>query len=494
MAKKTTFQRKKVSLFSNKISKKLANSRKKAGKQYRKGNIFAQNHPFRTFFAALGVLLIVIILGSAVFKTKPAAEVKRTQVKTVEVFRLGQSPTISVQAEVKKSGVIKIVAQTPGIISSISTTEGTHVYKGQTLVSLASNYQGGNAFSLQRQLAGLQYQNTKDTFDAQKELIQRQRDLVNKQSENSDELRKITQNSVEDTQSLVDLNSTILTKVKNDIKDLETNNVGGANDSAIFGLQQLQAQVQGGTNQLRASLRASQYQVNDDKPAQKIEDITKDIALKQIDLQEKALKLGLEISSVQLRLAKVQEANMFPSAPMNATIQKVHVKVGESVSPGTPLVTLSGDGGSIIVDAKVTQKTAASINMESLAKIIVGGKTIEVVPTFISTEATSGQLYSVIFYIDESYKKLFTDNAFITVDLPVEIIDTGFVFIPVDSVFQTQDEAFVFVVNGKKAQSKKVNLGQIMGEYVIVEGEIGSKDTIILNRSVSEGEEIQIQN
>ena len=79
-------------------------------------------------------------------------------------------------------------------------------------------------------------------------------------------------------------------------------------------------------------------------------------------------------------------------------------------------------------------------------------------------------------------------------DLPVEIIDTGFVFIPVDSVFQTQDEAFVFVVNGKMAQSKKVNLGQIMGEYVIVEGEIGSKDTIILNRSVSEGEEIQIQN
>ncbi len=494
MAKRATFQNKKTKTISNKIKNKLSSSQVKANKQYKKGNEFAQKHPFRAFFAALGLLLIVIALGSVVFKTKPAGEIKRTQIKNVEVFRLGQSPTISVQAEVNKSGVIKIVAQTPGIVSSINATEGTHIYKGKALINLASNYQGGNAFSLQRQLAGLQYQNAKDTFDAQKDLIQKQRDLVNKQSENSDELRKITQSSIEDTQSLVDLNSTILTKVKNDIKDLETTNIGGANDSAIFGLQQLQAQIQGGSNQLQASLRASQYQVNDDKPVQKMEEITKDIALKQIDLQEKALKLGLEVSGVQLRLAKVQEANMFPSSPMNATVQKVHVKVGESVSPGTPLVTLSGDEGSIIVDAKVTQKTAASINMDSLAKIIVGGKTIEVAPAFVSTEATSGQLYSVIFNIDESYKHLFTDSAFVTVHLPVGVIDTGFVLIPVDSVFQTQDEAFVFVVNEKKAQSKKIKLGQIMGEYVIVEGGLRANETIILNRSVSEGEQVQVQN
>lgn len=461
---------------------------------YRKSVAFAQKHPFPAFFISLGILLFIIILGSVVFKTKPQEEVVRSQVKEVEVFRLGHFPTITIQGQVSKSGVLKVVAQTPGIVSAIHTTEGSQVSKGKTLISLSSNYQGGNAFSLQRQLAGLQYQNIKDTYDTQKEILIKQRDLINKQSDNSDELKKITQSSIDETQSLVDLNTTILDKVRGDISNLESSNSNGVNDQAILGLQQLQAQIQGGTNQLQSLLRSNKYQIDEDKPIQDMEDINKDMALKQLEIQEKALKLGLDIAGVQLKLAKVQESTMFPASPLAATVQKIHVKLGDNVAPGTPLVTLAGNSGVIIVDAKVTQKTAASISAGTTAKLDVNGTIIETSPSFVSTEATSGQLYSVIFYIEEKYQHLFTDEAFIQVTIPVGIANSNASFIPVDSVFQTQEEAYVFVVNGNKAESKKVVLGEIIGGYVLVESGLNPSETIILNRTIAEGEAVRTKN
>lgn len=461
---------------------------------YKKSVTFTQRHPFPAFFISLGILLFIIILGSVVFKTKPQEEVVRSQVKEVEVFRFGQSPTIAVQGQVSKSGVVKVVAQTPGIVNAIHITEGSQISKGKTLIGLSSNYQGGNAFSLQRQLAGLQYQNTKDTYDTQKEILIKQRDLINKQSDNSDELKRITQSSIDETQSLVDLNTTILDKVRGDISSLESTNTNGVNDQAILGLQQLQAQIQGGTNQLQSMLRSNKYQIDEDKPIQDMEDINKDIAIKQLEIQEKALKLGLDIAGVQLKLAKVQESMMFPASPLASTVQKIHVKLGDSVTPGTPLVTLAGNSGTIIVDAKVTQKTAVSISTGTVAKLEVNGTIIEASPAFVSTEATSGQLYSVIFYIDEKYQDLFTDEAFIHVTIPVGITNTSVSFIPVDSVFQTQEEAYVFVVNGDKAQSKKVVLGEIVGGYVLVESGLNSSEAIILNRTIAEGETVRAKN
>jgi biotin carboxyl carrier protein len=458
-----------------------------------RANAFIQKRPFSAFFISLALLFLIILLGSTVFKAKTPAPKSVVTTKNIVVYRLGQAPKITVQAEVTKNGVINIVAQTPGIVSSINVNEGNNVAKGKTLINLSSNYQGGNVFSLQRQLAGLQYQNTKDTYDSQKDLIQRQRDLANAQSSNADELRKITGDSIDETQSLVDLNSDILTTIKTNIQTLQDNN-GDAQQ--ILSLKQLQAQLQAGTNQLQAGLRTSRYQTDTGAAPAQIQQITKDITLKQLDLQEKALKLGLETSGIQLHLAQVQESTMFPASPFAGTVQKVHVKVGESVNPGTVLVTLAGDAGCIVLDAKVPKEIAEKVSRIEESVIDINGKHIPIVPSYISTEATSGQLYSVLFTLDSSYNDLFTDSAFVSVTLPIGIQRSGSVipFIPVDSVFQTQNEAYVFVVEGNKARSKKVTLGTVTGSYVTVTNGLGAKDTIILDRTVVDGDVIHVTN
>ncbi len=79
-----------------------------------------------------------------------------------------------------KSGVIKIVAQAPGIVSGINVYEGQEVVKGGQLLSLSSNYQGGNAAAVQAQIAKNSYNLAKDTNETQKDLINKQREIANK--------------------------------------------------------------------------------------------------------------------------------------------------------------------------------------------------------------------------------------------------------------------------------------------------------------------------
>ncbi len=475
------------SLGNLKLKTKNLLARTKAKKRYESAVVFARKKPFTAFFISLGILLLVIILGSTIFSVKSPKVETRTEPKSVDVYRLGKSPRISVQGEVKKGGVVKIVAQSPGIVNSINTSPGDIVEKGTVLVNLASNYEGANALTLQRQLAGATYQNTKDSYDTQKTLITRQRDLANRQSENTEEIRRLTKTSIDETRVLININGEILKSIQTQIQNAPT-----GSDTSL--LTQSQAQLQAGQNQLQSALRNSEYQVDESGPAVDLSKIGRDIALGQLDIQEKALNFGLQAAGLQLKMAQIQESTMYPVSPFKATIQKVHVKLGDNVTPGTVLVTLSGDAGDVVIDARVPKEHAQKVSKLEKASIEADGKTIELMPSHISTEATTGQLYSVIFTLPSEYKKFFTDSAFVRVSLPIgETIGTSIPFIPVDSVFQTQEEAFVFVVKNGKAQAKKVKLGPVTGSFVTIEEGLNSNDQVILNRTVIEGDAVRVR-
>ena len=136
MAIKSSFFKRSWSGISNFFSKTFSLSKKSA----QKTSTLIVRRPFISFLTALGILLILIILGSTIFKAKPVDQPKQAEVKSVQTFKIGVSPKVSTQAQVEKSGVIKVVAQMPGIVSYINVIEGDQVGKGQQLLGLASNY------------------------------------------------------------------------------------------------------------------------------------------------------------------------------------------------------------------------------------------------------------------------------------------------------------------------------------------------------------------
>lgn len=456
----------------------------------------SSRYPFRTFLFTLLVIFTLIVIGNRLRKPTVEEEVKQPP-KQVKTYALGGVPIVRAQGQVEKSGVISIVAQAPGIVSAIRVTEGQTVAARSQLFSLSTNYQGGNSAGVARQIAQSQHKNVTESYTISKELIDKQRELAEKSRDNTNELRTITERSLDETRSLLSLNDTIISSINSNLQTLEQNNTGGTNDALILSTQQLKSQFQGATNQLRSGLRQAEYQVDEKKPPQDIANLQKDVAVKQLELQEKGLNLSREVSGLQLRLAQVNEAIMYPAAPFAGKIESIHVRVGQTVNPGTPLATLAGTGGEIRVVARLPKDIASRISTVEKSTITLPNKQLQATPTFVAGEATDGNLVRVTYDLLPADAITLTDTEYIAIDLPVGNIATpqfangrASVFIPLESVFQTQQASQVYILDNGRARSRTITLGSVLGDMVEVIKGLSPTDEVILNRTVLDGEQV----
>lgn len=472
------------------FKKRFTKSDSRPKKLYAKTVRYIDHHPLTGFFSLLALLFLVIIIGS--FTRKPPVPPQNLEQapKIVQTYTIGAAAIVSVPAQVEKSGIVQITAQTPAIVDKIHVTIGQQVWRGTNLISLSSNYRGSNPLSVAKQLAAAQHKNVQDTFASQKDLINKQRELADKNRENTQKLREISSQSLGETRDLISLNESIISSLQ---VQLESQTPGSL---TYIAYQQQISQFQGANNQLRQGVRNAEFQSSSNKLPAQIADIQTDIAKKQLDLQEKALELSKQTSALQLRLAQVNEANYFPVSPFEGTVERIHVQLGDSVNPGTVLVTITGTSQTATVQAFVPMEVAQHISPFETAILHLGSQTLDLNPSYISQEATNGQLYSVIFAIPAEFESYITDKSYVTIDLPIQadLQSATDPFIPIDSVRQTQNDAYVFVVDDQKALSKKVQLGTVQGNYIQVLAGLDKTDIVIVSRNVISGDKVYIEN
>jgi multidrug efflux pump subunit AcrA (membrane-fusion protein) len=461
---------------------------------YNKTVAFTQRRPVASFTVAIILLVAVIGIGNYLASPKPEPEVAKAA-KSVSVYTLGKTPTVTLQAKIEKQGVIKITALSGGIVSSIPVTEGQTVQAGQSLVNLSSNYNGASLPGLQSALARTQYNNAVETYDTQKDLITKQREIAEKTRENTGDLREMSEDSLEDTRSLLDLNQTSLDDVNAAIEQLEAiPNPDAQQQASLASAEQARLQLQASVTQLRGSIRNLEYTVDEENPPTELAGIQKDITLKQLDLQQKALDLGKETSRLQYNIAAVGESLMHPSSPYAAVVERVHVQVGESVAPGTTLVTISCLDVTASAVVNTPRKFALSISQVEPSQLRINNQNVPVFPNYISSVATDGLLYSIIYSIPETALKNITEEGYIPIEVPIAFSDTtqSTPFIPIDSVYQSQNAAYVNVVQGDTVAAKEIKLGTVYGRYAEVESGLSMGDKVILDRNVISGERISI--
>lgn len=453
---------------------------------YKRTVQFIQKRPLQSFFLILLLFLLVIFLGNVLTPVKKEAA-KTNAPKSVKVYQIGSAPKVTFQAQIEKSGVVKIMAQTAGIVSKIDVKEGDAVGKNQNLINLASSYDGSNAPALQSAIAAKQYQITKETYDSQKEVIQKQRDVANNTETNAAELRNIASEANNAARSVFDLNQGIINEVDQQI-------AATPNGTSTQQLRQLKAGLESGNLQLRSQILNTDYTSNSDNPTAQNSGLQKEIALKQLDIQEKTLDLSKELGGLQVALANVNASLMHPVSPFDGVVQRVHVRVGESVTPGTVLITIGGNSDEIKAVVKVPMAMAKNINDYEKSILSFNGKTFEQVPAFVSGEATDSQLYSVIYDIPSEYSKQLTDGSFVTVEIPIGLPDTGSAvpFVPLDTIYQGTDESYLFVNNNGKVESRKVELGSVYGQFVEIKNGLQDSDQVILNRNVIAGDRVTV--
>ncbi|MCL4339470.1 HlyD family efflux transporter periplasmic adaptor subunit [Patescibacteria group bacterium] len=453
-----------------------------------------KTNPLPTFFTILAAIFILIVASNFFTSPKTTGNTSLSTAKAVTVYTIGSAPTVTLEGQVEKSGVVTIVAQSSGIIQKIYKTEGQEVDKGNWIAYLSTNYQGGNLASSQRQLAQVQYQNILDTYDMQKGLIGKQRDLASKNADNSDQLRDIASQSVNDTQNLINLDQDILNSLNGTINSL-SQSPSASNDAMIVSTKEIEAQVMAGLNQAQNQIKTVQYQTDISKSAAQIPDLQKDITLKQLDLQEKMLDLNRETARIQLSLAQISEGMMYPSAPFAGVIQKIFVRTGQMVNPGTPIAVLSAKNQqSAKITLYMTKELSVQISKLQDSNIRIGNENIPAKPFYISSDPVQGTLYAVTYLIPQEYVNKVTDKGYLAVDVPIGYTDTtsSDPFIPIDAVYQTSDSSYVYIDKDGKAVSQQVNLGIIYGRFIEVTKGLSDKDKIILDRTVIDGDPVTL--
>ena len=447
---------------------------------------FIGNYTIVSFFILLTVLLGLLVVSRQIKHENQTKHINTSESisKSVELYKVGKFPYIKVQAQIDKAGVITVVAQTGGVVQKIYVNEGQAVKRGNWLAGLSSNYQGASAQTVSRQLAQKQYENFEATYNDQKDLLKKQKDIANLADENSDELAEINKKSIEGTKDLISYNEEILAQLDQII-----------DATGDLTMQMSRAQFKASLENAKTGLRQIEYQTDKNNSPSKFSELQKDVTVGQINVQEKALDLNREILKLQLDLAKIQESLLYPASPFTGVVQQVFIKKGQLVSPGTPIATILGDSSDITATAYVSKNTAKNVSATSPSIISLDNDSFEVLPSFVSNEATRGTLYSILYDIPEQYNAILGNKEFVMVKVPLGYAnDTGNsegVYIPIDAIHNTQDGAYVLLIGDDCiAKSKKIELGPLYGEFAYIYSGLANDESVIMNRNVVEGDKV----
>ncbi|MCA9369165.1 hypothetical protein KC721_02620 [Candidatus Woesebacteria bacterium] len=465
-------------------TKKLLQLRITIQGKLRSFETYLKKNPLLSLFVILVLLLGVIALNSYLRRPVVEDELVRTP-KSVSLFSVGDAPRIVVSASVTQSDVLTVYAQAGGVVRQIHVAPGEQVWAYKTLVSLSSNYYGGNALTIQRRLAELQNEQMQDTYQLQKDSIASQREQAHLREESAEDQREIAEKSINETRDLLELNEILLSGI--DVA------LASATQSAeISALQSQKAQLLSGISQIKQGLRQSEYAANDDSAQAKLSEEQKVATLRQLDIQEKALDMNKEMTELQLKLARVQEATMYPASPFAGVVERVFVQPGDLVNPGAPLVTLKTEQGSTTLVARVSRNIAENVSHIQPTLLQHQGEVLELYPSHVSSVPTDGGLYSIQYVLDAEAAKTVSDGAYVSLSVPLGSEDTNSVlpYVPLEAVYQSEKESTLHILRDGRVMSQKVELGLVQGRFVAVTSPLADGTQIILDRDVIEGQEV----
>jgi multidrug efflux pump subunit AcrA (membrane-fusion protein) len=244
----------------------------------------------------------------------------------------------------------------------------------------------------------------------------------------------------------------------------------------------------------RKELSAKQRELVDKTKYLDNADLQKDIGKRQSELADKQLDLQIEIQKLQLSINRISESMSFPAAPFEGTIQRVHVKVGEVIQPGAPLMTIAQapEDDPIVAIVYAPRQIAQSVSLSEPATFYFDGLRYDATPSFVTHDAILGTLYGIYYPILDVYTGVTTEQEFVNVSVPLAYT-YGPMYIPLDAVYQSQTTAYVFVVEKNKAVSRTITLGRVFGSFVEVTSGIKVGDKIILTRTVLDGDLVVIE-
>lgn len=455
---------------------------------------FIERLPFISFLGLLVGIVVLIAVGNVFRQPQVEEETVATTPQSVEVFSLGEAPRIAVSGTVNRVGKIDIIAQTNGVVSKVNVKDGQNVYRGQTLISIGSSYATGAISSVSRQIAQRTYENAKESLPLQLEMIAKRREIAEKSDTSADDLRDIASKSIDDTKTQISLNESILASVDTFLAS-ET-----PGTPEYVALQGQRAGILAALSGLRQGLRQTEYQTSGEHAPARLSDLSRELTLKQLEVEEKALQMGKDIAKLNLSIAYMSERFNYPASPNKGVVERVYVRPGDVVNPGMVLATIICEGAAVEIEVNLPQDLVTRFNQTETTTIATSGGMLAIVPRYVSADTGTNSLGTIIFSVPENLNEL-SDGEAVRLNLPVGKANTiaSYPFVPVDAVYQLQEGSLLYIASpaaegAYAVEVRNVELGNVFGSFVEVLRGLAGTEQVILNRSVIAGDTVTIAN
>lgn len=453
---------------------------------------WAKQH--RLQLASLALIFFGVSLVGSQFIHRPEEQTAETQTQalSVQVVTFGDtSLNEKTVGTVKNLTSITLVAQSAGPVSVVDVVEGDVVHKGTRLLEQETAYAAGNAAVVSRQIAAKSFEIADETLKNTVESVAKTREQADLNRDNTEELRKMAEKNQQDTNSLLETVEAVVITLEQNLSD----EIAGTNDSAtVLALRQSLVAYKNTLAGTRASVRSLDYSNNQDNPPTKLANITKDLIYLQTDLQLKTAQLNRDIASLSYRVARIQEAATRVQAPFEGVVEKLYVHEGEYLTPGTPVAVIRGQT-KLCLQINIAGKLAAQIDQSQMLTVDIKGLAVAIPITHVSGAPVNGQLYEVLAQLpEETLGRVYEDQTLnVTLPLYSTTVQTGNSFVPIDAIFVTNTNRYVFVEEDGLAQKREVVTGEIVGTSIEIKTGLVPGEKVILDRRVIDQQPIEVE-
>lgn len=193
--------------------------------------------------------------------------------------------------------------------------------------------------------------------------------------------------------------------------------------------------------------------------------------IRSLELDYKIAKRNIDLLYKTLGEAQIM-------APRSATLTWINDQVGASVSQGSNLAILS-DLSSFKVEGEITDSYADKITTGNRVNVVIGSEKLSGTVGNVTPSVNNGIIKFVVFLEDQSNTRL---RSGLKVDVHVtHAMKDAVLRIPTGAYYMGKGDYELWVVNGDRAEKRKVVLGESGFEHVEVVQGLATGEKVILS-------------
>lgn len=206
--------------------------------------------------------------------------------------------------------------------------------------------------------------------------------------------------------------------------------------------------------------------------------------------QAEQAEAGLRAAQASVASQKARLGFYAITAPFDGVVGHLPVKVGDLVTPATPLTSVTQSGG-LEAELLVPVERASSVGPESRVRLL-DTKGAVLAESAVSFVAPKADLSTQLVLVKAPFEELPGLRADQLVKARVVFTTKEALSIPAGAVTRQAGQAFAFVVEDAHAKRKPVSLGVLQADrYVVSQGlDAGQRVVVTALQHVSDGAEV----